>query len=124
MLMDEEDVVKIKKEKLASPLTELEEGRSSPWLKFVKVITCCIPDRILAFVFKNSSARLAWREKIVLNLIILFVSGLFFMLVVGVGLIICPDRKVLSAYEVSTLSTLKRPLVHAYGYYYGKFELT
>jgi hypothetical protein len=118
--MNEEEIVKIKKEKLQSPKnTALEERRSSPWLKLVKVTTCCVPDRILAFVFKNSSARLAWREKIVLNMIILLVSGLFFMLVVGVGLIICPDRKVLSSYEVSSLSTLKRPLVDAYGYYYG-----
>ncbi|KAJ3355760.1 hypothetical protein HDU91_005652 [Kappamyces sp. JEL0680] len=93
-------------------------GIRNCWVSICYVVTCCLPPFLLRWCFKNPQVEIAFREKLVLNLIILLISGLFFFLIVGLGLILCPNRNVLSAYEVNALSTPSYPLVTAYGNWY------
>lgn len=90
------------------------------WITLVNIITCCLPTKLLLYFFKgNYQVVTAFREKLVLNLFILFLSFLFFFLVIGVGWIVCPQAgKVLNEYEVKALSTKAYPLIIAYGSFY------
>jgi hypothetical protein len=66
----------------------------------------------------DRQVQMAWREKVALNLIILFLSASFLFFIVGMGLIMCPNQHFLSDDEIASRNTVKNPYVSMYGYYY------
>lgn len=133
---DEDEVIKKEKAPVHASAAEKEEAELAAlggkgikkahqkitvrkaWKTTTNILTCCLPNPVLAFFIKGSAVQQAFREKLALNFIFLLISGLFILLVLGVGLILCPQKNVLSSYEIDALSNIKRPYVSAYGYYY------
>jgi chitin synthase len=61
---------------------------------------------------------MAWREKIALNILILFACGLLLFYIIGLGRIICPKQYVKSQGEIDGKNTVNDPYVSIYGSYY------
>ena len=115
------------KESVKTKEKERKNTKKSPkrtarktWISLVNLITCCLPTKLLLYFFKgNYHVVTAFREKLVLNLLILLLSFIFFFLVIGFGWIVCPQSgKVLNEFEVKALTSKSYPLVIAYGYFY------
>lgn len=73
------------------------------WVAFVWAVTFWIPSPILRFIgrMKRPDVRLAWREKFVLFLLIIFANAMVIFYIVGLDYILCPNRrKVWSVQEV------------------------
>jgi chitin synthase len=73
------------------------------WVSFVWAITFWIPSILLRFVgrMKRPDVRLAWREKVVLVLLIFFMNALIIFYIVFFGKLLCPNMdKAWNAKEV------------------------
>jgi chitin synthase len=62
--------------------------------------------------------RMAFREKVALNIIIYFFCLVLLFFIVGFGKLICPNQDVLSKFELSSRTDLNDPWVSAYGRVY------
>ncbi|KAH7371093.1 chitin synthase-domain-containing protein [Pyrenochaeta sp. MPI-SDFR-AT-0127] len=83
-----------------SPLT----ASRRMWVAFVWAITFWIPSPLLKFVgrMKRPDVRMAWREKVVLVLLIMLLNGSIIFYIVAFGKLLCPNKdKVWSRNEVS-----------------------
>ncbi|KAI6709453.1 hypothetical protein JHW43_008031 [Diplocarpon mali] len=75
------------------------------WIGFVWGLTFWVPSFALRFFgrMKRPDVRMAWREKLVLCFIILFINGFIIFWIVGFGKLLCPNQnKVWDAKEVAT----------------------
>lgn len=75
------------------------------WVAFVWGMTFWIPSFLLHYVgrMKRPDVRFAWREKVVLCFIILFLNGLIIFWIIWFGKLLCPNSdKAWNAKEVST----------------------
>ncbi|XJO72276.1 hypothetical protein BDV3_003415 [Batrachochytrium dendrobatidis] len=90
------------------------------WLCCTWCLTWWIPSFLLRICGKmnQSAIQLAWREKVALNLIILFMCGLLLFYIIGLGLIICPKTSALSQGEIDGRTSIHKPYVSLYGNYY------
>ncbi|KAJ3379807.1 hypothetical protein HDU84_006366 [Entophlyctis sp. JEL0112] len=92
------------------------------WVCITWAVTWWVPSFVLSICckMKGRERRMAWREKVALCFIIAIMNALILFLIVGIGLIICPVQKVLSAGQISSRNNLNNdPLVYMYGYYYS-----
>ena len=74
------------------------------WVAFVWAITFWIPSPVLKFVgrMKRPDVRMAWREKVVLVLLILLLNATIVFYIVAFGKLLCPNKnKVWNRNEVS-----------------------
>nr|CAG8434522.1 6220_t:CDS:2 [Entrophospora candida] len=74
------------------------------WVRFVWFCTWWIPSFLLVYIgkMKRPDVRMAWREKVTLCFLILFLSLAIIFFMVGFGLLICPGRdKVYSKEDVA-----------------------
>ncbi|KAI9807641.1 MAG: hypothetical protein M1825_005582 [Sarcosagium campestre] len=75
------------------------------WVAFVWATTFWIPSFVLRFVgrMKRPDVRMAWREKLVLCLLIALLNGIVVFWIIGFGQLLCPNYdKAWSQKEVST----------------------
>lgn len=67
------------------------DNRFDLWAWSAKIATCCIPSCCLSFCkVKGPGPQQAWREKVTLCLIALFICGFVIFFVVGLNQILCP----------------------------------
>jgi chitin synthase len=67
---------------------------------------------------KRKDIQLAWREKLALNLIIFFMCAVMLFYIIGLGLIICPNRKLLKIGELNRFTNSDYPYVAIRDNYY------
>ena len=75
------------------------------WVAFVWALTFWIPSPVLSFAgrMKRPDVRMAWREKLVLVLLILFLNAIIIFYIVAFGKLLCPNKdKAWNRHEVST----------------------
>ncbi|KAI1108071.1 chitin synthase [Nemania sp. NC0429] len=88
-------------------LVEVEEYRDSPsrkrWVFVVYLLTWFIPDFLIRWVGRMSrkDVRMAWREKLAINLLIWFSCLVAAFFIVVFPMLICPKQYVFSADELS-----------------------
>ncbi|KAI2625179.1 glycosyltransferase family 2 protein [Xylaria nigripes] len=88
-------------------LVEVEEYRDSPsrkrWVFTVFLLTWFVPDFLIRWVGRmpRKDVRMAWREKLAINLIIWFSCLFAAFFIVGFPMLICPKQYVFSADELS-----------------------
>ncbi|ROT38741.1 chitin synthase [Sodiomyces alkalinus F11] len=89
-------------------LVEVEEYKDSPsrkrWVFAVYVMTWFIPDFFIRKLGRmpRKDVRVAWREKLAINLMIWLACGVAAFFMVGFPLLICPRQDVYSAQELSS----------------------
>ncbi|KAH6600736.1 hypothetical protein BASA61_002244 [Batrachochytrium salamandrivorans] len=90
------------------------------WLCCTWCLTWWIPSFLLRMCGKMSqpAVQLAWREKVALNIIILFMCCFLLFYIIGLGLIICPKTSALSQGEIEGRKDIHKPIVSLYGNYY------
>ncbi|RKP01154.1 hypothetical protein CXG81DRAFT_12359 [Caulochytrium protostelioides] len=111
---------KAKKVKVKQPKEVYHTQTRRTWMTVVWAMTWWIPSFALSRLggMKRRDIQIAWREKLTLNIFIFMICGGMLFLIIGLGLVICPKTKVLSAGEISGRATLKNPFVVLYGNYY------
>jgi chitin synthase len=67
---------------------------------------------------KSSKIRMAWREKLAICIIILFLSCSLLFFLIGFGNLMCPRQMVFTSQEISQMDDIKDPHVFAYGRLY------
>ncbi|KAK4516946.1 uncharacterized protein ATC70_000274 [Mucor velutinosus] len=103
---------------MAPPTTDLDatdekEGTMTPsrkrWLWFVTLMTWWIPKILLVKLgrMKRKDVRIAWREKVVLCMIITCMCGFVIWFLVFFGELICPYQNVYSINELSSHNSEK-----------------
>ncbi|KAL4739299.1 chitin synthase-domain-containing protein [Aspergillus similis] len=91
------------------------------WTAFVWALTFWIPSFVLRYVgrMKRPDVRIAWREKVVLVLLILLFNGIVCFYIIAFGDLLCPGKdKVWNEKEVSWHSTSNNFFVSIHGYVY------
>ncbi|KAL2671150.1 hypothetical protein Neosp_013724 [[Neocosmospora] mangrovei] len=89
-------------------LEEVEEYRDKPsrkrWVALVFVLTWFIPDFLIRLVGRmpRKDVRMAWREKLAINMLIWLMCGIAAFVMVGFPLLICPRQHVYSTAELSS----------------------
>ncbi|KAI9355051.1 chitin synthase-domain-containing protein [Zopfochytrium polystomum] len=98
-----------------------KKPRSSParrkWLCVTWCLTWWIPDCCLTSCgkMKRPDIRMAWREKVALCIIILFLNLVILFFIVVFGQLLCPAQTVFSRFELAGFTDTSRPYVSAYG---------
>ena len=79
-------------------------GSRKRWMALVYLLTFWIPDFAIKFFgrMKRKDVRVAWREKLAINLIIWFACGVAVFMIVAFPGLICPTQHVFSKGELST----------------------
>ena len=80
-------------------------GKRKAWIYFVWALTFWIPSPLLRFVgrMKRPDVRFAWREKVVLCLLILFINAAMVFWIIWFGRLLCPNfDKAWTVEEVNT----------------------
>ena len=90
------------------------------WLCCTWALTWWIPTYFIdkCGKMRRPDIQIAWREKIALNIIILFCCGLLLFYIIGLGQIICPKTHTLSQGEIDGKNKINSPYVSIYGSYY------
>ncbi|KAI8373066.1 chitin synthase-domain-containing protein [Radiomyces spectabilis] len=95
-------------ENLQAPLEDEDEDKQTMtaarkrWLFFVWAVTWWIPNQCLVWCgkMKRKDVRIAWREKVALCTIILFMCGFVIWFLVFFGELVCPHQQVFSETEL------------------------
>ncbi|KAL2267442.1 hypothetical protein VTJ83DRAFT_4719 [Remersonia thermophila] len=88
-------------------MQEVEEYRDSPsrkrWVFVVYLLTWFIPDFLIRWIGRmpRKDVRMAWREKLAINMIIWFSCLVAAFFIVGFPMLICPRQHVYSPEELS-----------------------
>ncbi|KAL3468896.1 chitin synthase-domain-containing protein [Aspergillus californicus] len=91
------------------------------WTGFVWALTFWVPSFALRYIgrMKRPDVRIAWREKVVLFLLILLFNGIVCFYIIAFGDLLCPNKgKVWNEKEVSWHSTTNNFYVSIHGYVY------
>ncbi|KAL4910017.1 hypothetical protein BDW74DRAFT_144240 [Aspergillus multicolor] len=99
---------------------EVTFGRRA-WTAFVWALTFWIPSFVLRYVgrMKRPDVRMAWREKLVLVLLILLFNGVVCFYIIAFGDLLCPGKdKVWNEKEVGWHTTTNNFYVSIHGYVY------
>ncbi len=80
------------------------------WTKLTKFLTWWIPLVLIKRVGKMERPEIiqAWREKVALNIIIMFLSGIMLFLITGFGELMCPKAHVFSDKDLAKHNSLVR----------------
>ena len=78
-------------------------GTRRRWMFLVYLLTFWIPDFVIKFVgrMKRKDVRVAWREKLAINIIIWFACGVAVFMIVGFPGVVCPTQDVYNTAELS-----------------------
>ncbi|KAM5348466.1 hypothetical protein ACJ41O_008290 [Fusarium nematophilum] len=89
-------------------LEEVEEYKDKPsrkrWVFMVYFLTWFIPDFLIRFIGRmpRKDVRIAWREKLAINMLIWLMCGVAGFFMVGFPLILCPKQHVYSTAELTS----------------------
>ncbi|CRG83937.1 hypothetical protein PISL3812_01293 [Talaromyces islandicus] len=100
-----EQMAEKSKERKMEEVDEVSDSRSRKrWLFIVYLITFWVPDFLVRFVgrMKRKDIRMAWREKLAINILIWLSCGIAIFFVVGFPRLICPHQYVYSASELAS----------------------
>ncbi|KAJ2261386.1 hypothetical protein GGI01_002325 [Coemansia sp. RSA 376] len=77
------------------------------WVGFTWAATFWLPSPLLAMVgrMKRPDVRMAWREKVAICVIIVFLWFLLLFIIIGLGLILCPRQYVWTMNDVNNINT-------------------
>ncbi|KAI8137857.1 chitin synthase-domain-containing protein [Fennellomyces sp. T-0311] len=100
-----------------------QSGQRKRWLFFVWAVTWWIPSKFLIWCgrMKRKDVRIAWREKVALCMIILFLCAFIIWFLVFFGEIVCPHQAVFSNSELAGYSEKEKAYVAIRG---EVFDLT
>ncbi|PVI08725.1 glycosyltransferase family 2 protein [Periconia macrospinosa] len=81
-------------------------GSRKRWMFVVYMLTWFIPDIFIKWFgrIKRKDVRIAWREKLAINLLIWLSCALVVFLMIGFPLLICPTQDVFSSAELSSFN--------------------
>ncbi|KAF2650417.1 glycosyltransferase family 2 protein [Lophiostoma macrostomum CBS 122681] len=94
-----------------APAKEMEEvdtvetsGSRRRWLALVYFLTWYIPDILIKWIgrMKRKDVRIAWREKLAINMLIWLCCSFFIFLMIGFPMVICPKQDVYSSAELTS----------------------
>ncbi|KAJ1949436.1 hypothetical protein FBU59_001146, partial [Linderina macrospora] len=90
------------------------------WVFFTYLTTWWIPSPFLSWCgrMKRPDVRMAWREKVAICVIIVFLWAFLLFIIIGLGLILCPKENVWTMNDVNNLNTAKKAYVALYGNVY------
>ncbi|KAJ5093625.1 Chitin synthase 8 [Penicillium angulare] len=79
-------------------------GSRKRWVALVYLLTWFIPDILIKWIgrMKRKDVRMAWREKLAINIIIWFACGVAIFMIVAFPGLVCPTQHVYSQGELST----------------------
>lgn len=100
-----------------------ESSQRRTWLRLVWLFTFFVPSFLITSIGKRKrpDVRMAWREKLAINMMIWFVCGCAVFVIAVLGNIICPKEHVYTINEISDYNTDS----NAYTYIRGEvFDLT
>ncbi|OBT65936.1 hypothetical protein VE03_05442 [Pseudogymnoascus sp. 23342-1-I1] len=89
-------------------MVEVEEVKTSGsrkrWVFFVYLLTWFIPDFLIRWIgrMKRKDVRMAWREKLAINIMIWFSCLFFVFIIIVFPMLICPHQYVYSPSELTT----------------------
>ncbi|KAI9275446.1 chitin synthase-domain-containing protein [Phascolomyces articulosus] len=100
-----------------------QSGTRKRWLFFVWAVTWWIPSKFLIWCgrMKRKDVRIAWREKVALCMIILFLCAFIVWFLVFFGEIVCPHQAVFSESELGSYTEKEKAYVAIRG---EVFDLT
>lgn len=101
--------------KVVEPAAKPRTARRKQWLCFVWGVSWWIPSLFLSLCgrMKRKDQQIAWREKVALCVIILFLNLFIIFVIAGLGWILCPPLDVLSPGEIQESSSLNSgSLIH------------
>jgi chitin synthase len=81
-------------------------GSRKRWMFIVYMMTWLIPDFAIRLVgrIKRPDVRIAWREKLAINMLIWLSCGFVIFLMIGFPMLICPTQHVFSTAELSSFN--------------------
>lgn len=91
-------------------MVEVEEYKDSPsrkrWVFMVYLFTWFVPDFLIRWLGKmpRKDVRVAWREKLAINMLIWLTCAVSMFFIVGFPMLICPRQYVYSAAELSSFN--------------------
>ncbi|KAJ3127640.1 hypothetical protein HK100_009642 [Physocladia obscura] len=89
------------------------------WVALTWCLTFWVPSPCLSLCgMKRPDIRMAWREKLALCILIMFMCALMLFFIIGFGMLICPAENVYSAFELSSYTSITDPWVYANGIVY------
>ncbi|KAJ1912651.1 hypothetical protein H4219_005522 [Mycoemilia scoparia] len=90
------------------------------WEIMTWALTWWIPSPLLSWLgrMKRPDIRMAWREKVAICIIIVFLWAVMLFVIIGLGLVLCPRQKVWSAMEVQGYNTEDKAFISMYGSVY------
>ncbi|KAJ1719408.1 hypothetical protein LPJ61_006312, partial [Coemansia biformis] len=73
------------------------------WVAVTWMMTCCLPSPLLSVCgrMKRPDVRMAWREKVTICILIVFMWAILLFAIIGLGLILCPKEYVWTLDDVS-----------------------
>ncbi|CAO1621031.1 unnamed protein product [Jaminaea pallidilutea] len=80
-----------------------ETAARKQWVAFTWMLTCCVPSFTLSRLGRMTrpDIKMAWREKLAINLMIWFICGCAVFVIAVLGNIICPTQHVYSQNELT-----------------------
>lgn len=86
-------------------------GSRKFWMSIVWILTWCIPDFFIKVLGKmpRKDVRIAWREKLAINMLIWLACIVVILFLVGFPILICPSQNVLTPEELSGYSYDNNP---------------
>lgn len=118
------EIVDLNKLEKQPKQVKVTSGERKLWLLLTWFFTWWIPSFILRCCgMRREEVRMAWREKITINILIFLTCASVLLFIIGLPMIICPKVDILSIYEVETYNTTNKPYVAAYGRYYDIREI-
>ncbi|KAJ2814879.1 hypothetical protein FBU31_007130, partial [Coemansia sp. 'formosensis'] len=80
------------------------------WVGFTWAVTFWLPSPLLALVgrMKRPDVRMAWREKVAICVIIVFLWALLLFIIIGLGLILCPRQFVWTMDDVANINSASK----------------
>ncbi|KAJ1957655.1 hypothetical protein GGI12_004964, partial [Dipsacomyces acuminosporus] len=90
------------------------------WVFFSWMTTFWMPSPLLSVIgrMKRPDVRMAWREKVAICIIIVFLWALLLFVIIGLGLILCPRQYVWTMDDVASLNEPKKAYVALRGSVY------
>jgi chitin synthase len=91
-------------------MVEVEEYKDSPsrkrWVFVVYLLTWFVPDFLIRWLGRmpRKDVRIAWREKLAINMLIWLLCGVAVFFIVVFPMLICPTQHVYSAAELSSFN--------------------
>ena len=102
------------------PMKKKKSPARKRWICCSYLFTFCFPPFCLRICGRmpRKDIQQAWREKVTLFILILFMCAVILFYIIVLGRLICPVQDVKSPGELTTFNTDSKPYVSLYGYVY------